>query len=92
MSERAPNERRRHRKNRKKTACAEPPLTGPTSIHGVHPDLLNLILLRLDSSLWIIRAASVCKLWRGIIAGGDFLRLSGDLHPPAIAGHYLTTT
>nr|CAB3504023.1 unnamed protein product [Digitaria exilis] len=88
-SSRATNERRRHRKNKKKTAAgAEPPITGPTSIHDVHPDLLKLILLRLDSSLWLIRAASVCKLWRSTIAGGDFLRLSGDLHPPAIAGHY----
>ncbi|KAF8746765.1 hypothetical protein HU200_013330 [Digitaria exilis] len=88
-SSRATNERRRHRKNKKKAAAgAELPITGPTSIHDVHPDLLKLILLRLDSSLWIIRAASVCKLWRSTIAGGDFLRLSGDLHPPAIAGHY----
>ncbi|KAL6629547.1 hypothetical protein ACP70R_029312 [Stipagrostis hirtigluma subsp. patula] len=81
----------RRRKNKK--AAAEPPLTGPASIHDVPDDLLKLTLLRLDSSLWLIRAASVCKRWRGVIVAtddgaGPFLRLSRALHPPAIVGHY----
>ncbi|CAL4970025.1 unnamed protein product [Urochloa decumbens] len=93
VSSKAPNDRRRRRKNKKKGATAEPPSTGPASIHDVPLDLLKLILLRLDSSLWLIYAASVCKLWRGVIAGandgdGDFLRLFHSLHPPAIAGYY----
>ncbi|CAL4888536.1 unnamed protein product [Urochloa decumbens] len=93
VSSKAPNDRRRRRKNKKKGAAADPPLTVPASIHDVPLDLLKLILLRLDSSLWLIYAASVCKLWRGVIAGandgdGDFLRIFRSLHPPAIAGYY----
>ncbi|GJN35496.1 hypothetical protein PR202_gb24279 [Eleusine coracana subsp. coracana] len=55
-------------------------------------DVLHLILLRLDSPLWLIRAASACKRWRRAVAGDDggasFLRLARSLHPPAIAGRY----
>lgn len=62
--------------------------SGPASIHDVPDDLLRLILLRLDSSVWIPRAASTCKRWCGMIAADDgFLRLFRALHPPAIAGH-----
>ncbi|CAN6251147.1 unnamed protein product [Urochloa humidicola] len=87
------NERRRQRKNKKKKAtAAERTLTGLASIHDLPIDLLKAILLRIDSSLWLIRAAFVCKLWRGVITAGDddgnFLRLSRALHPPAIVGYY----
>ncbi|WVZ56873.1 hypothetical protein U9M48_007344 [Paspalum notatum var. saurae] len=65
-------------------------LAGPASIHDTPDDLLILILLRLDSPLWLIRAAATCKLWRGIIGGSDdFRRISRAHHPPAVAGHYL---
>ncbi|GJN35497.1 hypothetical protein PR202_gb24280 [Eleusine coracana subsp. coracana] len=76
----------RRRKNKKAPADKLP----AESIHDI-PDDLRLILLVLSSPLWIIRAASTCKRWRGIIAGedGTFLRLARSLHPPAIVGHYL---
>lgn len=77
--------RRRRRRKTKKTVAA-------ASIHYVPDDLLKLILLRLDSPLWLIRAASTCKRWRSAIAGADegaaFLRLARSLHPPAVVGHY----
>uniref|UniRef100_A0A0E0NVW9 F-box domain-containing protein n=1 Tax=Oryza rufipogon TaxID=4529 RepID=A0A0E0NVW9_ORYRU len=53
-------------------------------------DLLELILLRLDSSTTLARAASVCKRWRRVIACDAFLRRVRPLHPPTIAGHYCT--
>ncbi|KAF8655539.1 hypothetical protein HU200_061084 [Digitaria exilis] len=62
----------------------------PKSILDVPDDLLRLIFLRLDSPLWLIRAACTCKQFRHPIvsAGGAFLRLAATLHPPAIVGHY----
>ncbi|KAF8655711.1 hypothetical protein HU200_061034 [Digitaria exilis] len=62
----------------------------PTSILDVPDDLLRLILLRLDSPRWLIRAACACRQFRrAVVSGGRaFLRLAASLHPPAIAGHY----
>ena len=49
--------------------------------------LLKLVLLRLDSPLWLLRAASTCKRWRRIIASDAFfLSLHGA--PPAVPGSY----
>ncbi|CAN6343858.1 unnamed protein product [Urochloa humidicola] len=61
-----------------------------TTIYDVPDDLLRQILLRLDSPLWLVRAACASKpLRRAIIAGGRaFLRLAASLHPPIIVGHY----
>ncbi|GJN35495.1 hypothetical protein PR202_gb24278 [Eleusine coracana subsp. coracana] len=59
---------------------------------SVNDDLLRLILLRLDSPIWLIRAASACKRWGRAVAGDDggasFLRLARSLHPPAVVGRY----
>ncbi|KAF8762913.1 hypothetical protein HU200_008758 [Digitaria exilis] len=74
-------------KRRKITATA---MRQPTSILDVPDDLLRLILLRLDSPRWLIRAACACRQFRrAVVSGGRaFLRLAAALHPPAIAGHY----
>ena len=79
---------REHRRQprRIKTAAEEE----PRSVHDVQDDLLRLILLRLDSPLWLVRAACACRRWRRAMADGGraFLRLAGSLHPPAVVGHY----
>ncbi|CAN6204162.1 unnamed protein product [Urochloa humidicola] len=52
-------------------------------------DMLEFILLRLDSQVSLLRAASTCKQWRRIIAGDVFLRRFGSLHKlPVVAGYY----
>ncbi|BAS84471.1 uncharacterized protein [Oryza sativa Japonica Group] len=56
-------------------------------------DLLDSILLRLDSPVCLIRAASVCKRWRRVVAADDaagFLRRIRSLHRPTVYGHYST--
>jgi hypothetical protein len=66
-------------------------MTAPAaSIHDVPDDLLRLMLLRLDSPLWLVRAAATCKRWRRVVAadGGAFFRLARSLHPPTVVGHY----
>ncbi|KAL6592361.1 hypothetical protein ACP70R_049414 [Stipagrostis hirtigluma subsp. patula] len=83
---------RRRSKIAKERARNRPP-AGPTSVHDLTDDLLDLVLLRLDSSLCLVRAASACKRWRRVVADADgaFLRRFKSLHraPPAI-GHYYT--
>jgi hypothetical protein len=88
---RASSSCRPRRKNKKKKTVTQQ--VGPTSIHDVPDGLLKLVLLRLDSTALLVRAASTCKRWRYVIAGDDgganFLRLARALHPPpAIVGHY----
>jgi hypothetical protein len=67
---------------------------GVSTIHDLPDDLLRWILLRLDSSLWLIRAACVCKRWRRVVTDGGaeegraFLRLASSLHPPTVVGQY----
>ncbi|KAF0911857.1 hypothetical protein E2562_012339 [Oryza meyeriana var. granulata] len=51
-------------------------------------DLLEFILLRLDSPICLVRAASVCKRWRHVIADAGFLRRICSLHRPTVAGLY----
>uniref|UniRef100_K3ZDQ1 F-box domain-containing protein n=1 Tax=Setaria italica TaxID=4555 RepID=K3ZDQ1_SETIT len=64
----------------------------PRSIHDVPDDLLRQILLRLDSPLWLLRAASACRQFRCAVASADsgraFLRLASSLHPPVVIRHY----
>ncbi|TVU49075.1 hypothetical protein EJB05_00366, partial [Eragrostis curvula] len=83
--------RRRHR-NKKKAGVADG--VKETSVDDVPDDLLEQILLRLDFPIFLIRAASTCKRWRGVIVSGDnggaFLHRARSLHPPTVAGHYHT--
>ncbi|TVU49066.1 hypothetical protein EJB05_00357, partial [Eragrostis curvula] len=65
-------------------------------VDDIPEDLLEVILRRLDSPICLIRAASTCKRWRGIIVADDdgvaFLRRARTLHPhprtSTIVGHY----
>lgn len=58
-------------------------------MHAVIPNnLVKLILLRLDSPVCLVRAASTCKRWRRIIADSGFLRHFRSLQAPTVAGDY----
>ncbi|CAL4906032.1 unnamed protein product [Urochloa decumbens] len=57
--------------------------------HAIIPDdILELILVRLDSTACLIRASSTCKRWRRLIAGVGFLRRFRSIHGPLITGTY----
>ncbi|KAL6655819.1 hypothetical protein ACP70R_006645 [Stipagrostis hirtigluma subsp. patula] len=58
-------------------------------VHAVPAHVLELILLRLDSPICLLRAASTCKLWRRVIACAGFLHQFRSLHgPPPVAAVY----
>ncbi|PVH63225.1 hypothetical protein PAHAL_3G497100 [Panicum hallii] len=80
-------EQERRRQRRRITAVAE---EEPRSVHDVPDELLRLILLLLDSPIWLVRAACACRRWRRAVADGGraFLRLAGSFHLPAVVGHY----
>ncbi|GJM99075.1 hypothetical protein PR202_ga16140 [Eleusine coracana subsp. coracana] len=66
-----------------------PRAAGPTTVHNLPDHLITLILLRLDSSATLIRAAATCKLWRRTITGTTgFLTQYRALNAPCVAGHY----
>ncbi|XBI75481.1 hypothetical protein VPH35_068847 [Triticum aestivum] len=68
---------------------AAPLATTTTTVHDVPDDPLELIFLRLSTSLHIVRAACACKRWRRVIAGGGFLARFRSLHARrVVAGHY----
>ncbi|CAL4905649.1 unnamed protein product [Urochloa decumbens] len=62
-----------------------------TNIHDLPDDLLELVLRRIRSPFYFVRAAAACKLWRRLLAAAaddnDFL---SRLHqpPPHVLGHY----
>jgi hypothetical protein len=63
--------------------------TAPAATHRLPDELLELVFLRLPSSLQLIRAACTCKRWRRVVADGGFLRRFRSLHPHAsVVGHY----
>ncbi|KAF0913472.1 hypothetical protein E2562_022364 [Oryza meyeriana var. granulata] len=51
-------------------------------------DLLESVLLGLDSAVSLIRAASTCKLWGRMVADAGFLCRFRGLHKPTVAGDY----
>ncbi|CAN6343852.1 unnamed protein product [Urochloa humidicola] len=77
-------------RQRRRIAAEENEPRTTTIVHDVPDDLLRQILLRLDSPLWLVRAACSCKLFRRAVAAGGraFLRLAASLHPPVVVGHY----
>ncbi|TVU09185.1 hypothetical protein EJB05_42632, partial [Eragrostis curvula] len=61
--------------------------------HEMPDDIVGLILLRLDSQVCLLRAASTCRRWRPIITGAVFLRRFRSLHEqPPVAGSYYNCT
>ncbi|KAK1630272.1 hypothetical protein QYE76_004587 [Lolium multiflorum] len=61
----------------------------PATDHDVPDELLELVFLRLPSSLHLVRAACTCKRWRRIIAHAAFLRrFRSRRASPVVAGHY----
>jgi hypothetical protein len=80
--------RGRRRRNKRASTKREILPAGPTSVHHIPDHLLELVLLRVDSSLALLRAAFACKRWRRIIADTAFLARFRSLHPPHVPGHY----
>jgi hypothetical protein len=77
-------------KDRKEAVMAE----DARSIHDVSDDLLwRIVLLRLNSPIWLICTACACKRWCRVVTdsadqGRAFLRLASSLHPPTVVGQY----
>ncbi|KAF0914759.1 hypothetical protein E2562_031368 [Oryza meyeriana var. granulata] len=55
----------------------------PRQAPGAHPS----VLLRLTSSLWLVRAAVTCRRWLHIITHRNFL-VAIDRSPHPVVGHY----
>ena len=74
------NNRRRRRRRDNKPKVAKPktvessPIGGATStaVHDVPDHVLEVILLRLNSHVSLIRAASACKRWCRVVADAGF--------------------
>ncbi|TVU03824.1 hypothetical protein EJB05_50633, partial [Eragrostis curvula] len=62
-----------------------------TGMDALTDDLLELVLLRLNSPVCLVRAAATCRLWRRVIADAGFLRRVRHLHRPPVLGYYLTS-
>uniref|UniRef100_A0ACD5XR60 Uncharacterized protein n=1 Tax=Avena sativa TaxID=4498 RepID=A0ACD5XR60_AVESA len=84
--------RGRHTKPTKASMSESEPIpSGPTSVHHIPDHLLELVLVRVGSSLALLRAAFTCKRWRRIIAADtSFLTRFRSLHGPhlGVLGHY----
>ncbi|KAF8711598.1 hypothetical protein HU200_029049 [Digitaria exilis] len=52
--------------------------------------VLELILLRLDSSISLVRAASACKRWCRVVADAGFQDRFRALRAPHILGHFVS--
>ncbi|CAL5089770.1 unnamed protein product [Urochloa decumbens] len=64
---------------------------GTTEVGDLTDDLLELVLLGIDTSVCLVRAAATCKRWRRLVAGADgaaFLRRFQSLHPPRPIGTF----
>ncbi|KAM0855316.1 hypothetical protein ACQ4PT_049844 [Festuca glaucescens] len=89
MATKGPRRHHRRRHTKPKIASTTELIpSGPTSVHHLPDHLLELVLLRVGSSLALLRAAFTCKSWRSIIADTAFLRRFRPFHEPHVAGHY----
>ncbi|OEL38931.1 hypothetical protein BAE44_0000049 [Dichanthelium oligosanthes] len=85
------NRRRRRRRDKPKAPkqqVASPTTEEAPTVHDVPDHVLELILLRLDSSVCLVRAASACKRWRRVVADAEFLGRFRLLRMPVVLGHY----
>ncbi|KAF8711597.1 hypothetical protein HU200_029048 [Digitaria exilis] len=77
--------------DKRRQHTGECPPVGETSttstVHDVPDHVLELILLRLDASACLVRAASACKRWCRVVAGAGFLKRFRLLHVP-VMGYY----
>ncbi|CAL5080901.1 unnamed protein product [Urochloa decumbens] len=65
--------------------------TRTTKVGDLTDDLLELVLLGIDTSVCLVRATATCKRWRRLVAGTDgaaFLRRFQSLHPPRPIGTF----
>ena len=62
--------------------------TASTTVHDFPDDVLELVLLRLGSSVSLVRAASACKRWCRVAADAGFLARFRLLRVPLILGLY----
>ncbi|KAF8700116.1 hypothetical protein HU200_034479 [Digitaria exilis] len=81
-------ERRRSMLERSSRHAGEQSTLMAASINDLPQELLEVVLLHARSSFCLIRAAATCKLWRRVLAAGDFLRRFRRLHPPDVLGHW----
>lgn len=63
--------------------------TGTNTTLHIPDELLELILLSLDSPVELIHAASACKRWCRVVADAGFLRRFQSTHQLPIAGRYV---
>ena len=63
--------------------------TASTTVHDFPDDVLELVLLRLGSSVSLVRAASAGKRWCRVVADAGFLARFRLLRVPRILGPYL---
>ncbi|CAL5080910.1 unnamed protein product [Urochloa decumbens] len=60
-----------------------------SAMESIPNDMLELILLHVDSQVSLLRAAATCKRWRRIVTDEVFLSRFGSLHKlPVLAGCY----
>jgi hypothetical protein len=80
--------RRRRNSKPKRASRKRDILPGPTGVEHIPDHLLELVFLRVDSSLGLVRAAFTCKGWRRIVADSAFLARFRSLHTAHVPGHY----
>uniref|UniRef100_A0A0E0EQZ3 F-box domain-containing protein n=1 Tax=Oryza meridionalis TaxID=40149 RepID=A0A0E0EQZ3_9ORYZ len=64
------------------------PAASPTRLGDLPDKLLEHILLRLASPVWLAHAAATCKRWRRIVTNNEFPFHHDCPLPDPVAGHY----
>lgn len=64
------------------------PAVSPTTLGDLPDKLLEHILVRVASPVWLARAAATCKRWRRIVANDNFPFHMDHRLPNPVAGHY----
>uniref|UniRef100_A0A0E0LZU1 F-box domain-containing protein n=1 Tax=Oryza punctata TaxID=4537 RepID=A0A0E0LZU1_ORYPU len=88
-----PEGRRRRRRHRRKKASTKqlPAAAAAATVQDVPDHVLETILLRVDSSACLVRAAASCRRWRRVVADAGFLHSFRSLHGAhRVAGVYHT--